>query len=128
MLQLYTNNVLSGGKACEDPQVAGNVPERRLRFATVAPSCNCSKAGKATLLPQAVGRVPEKGVSCKNSMRRDGKAPELPQSGGSMPAASSHRTGEDYYTLDDVKLSVCIAKAIRSRVAFCTRFHHSDSK
>ena len=57
MLQLYTNKVLSCGNACEDPQVAGNVPERRLRFATVAPNCSCSKAGKAALLPQAVGRV-----------------------------------------------------------------------
>jgi len=127
MLQLYTNKVLSCGNACEDPQVAGNVPERRLRFATVAPNCSCSKAGKAALLPQAVGRVPEKGVSCKNSRRRDGKAPELPQSGGSVPAASSHKTGEGCCTLDDVKLSVYIAKMITSRVAFCTQLHHDDS-
>jgi len=88
MLQLVTRKVSSRGNACEDPQVAGKVPERRLRFATVAPNCSCSSAGKATLLPQAAGRVPEKGVSCKKSRRRDGKAPELPQSGGSVPAAT----------------------------------------
>ncbi len=60
MLQLVTRKVSSCGNACEDPQVAGKVPERRLKLATVAPNCSCSSAGKATLLPQAGGRLPEK--------------------------------------------------------------------